>query len=169
MIVDRMASIHILLDTLEKTKELGRALGSAAMPGEVISLDGDLGVGKTTLTQAIATGLEVSPEYYVNSPSFNIFHEYPGRIPLYHMDFYRLGTAEDVSVMGLDEYFYKDGLTVIEWAEKAYDILPEERLAIYLKLTGQQFRQARCTTQLLSWQTRLAEIANRVFKISSST
>jgi tRNA threonylcarbamoyladenosine biosynthesis protein TsaE len=86
----------ILLPTLADTLALGRLLGQSARPGDVICLDGDLGAGKTTLTQAIALGLEVPVNDYVTSPSFAILHEYQGRIPLYHMDFYRLTGAADV-------------------------------------------------------------------------
>lgn len=160
-----METIHLHLDSLEKTELFGKALGSMANPGEVICLDGELGTGKTTLTQSIAKGLEVPQQYYVNSPSFNIFHEYPGKIPLYHMDFYRLASDDDVLEMGLDEYFYMDGLTVIEWAEKAVDILPENRLAIYLTSTGEQSRQALCKVFHSTWLPRLHKIAKKISNI----
>ena len=156
-----METITLHLNSLEKTAQLGKALGSAARPGDVICLDGDLGAGKTTLTQWIARGLEVPQKYYVNSPSFNLFHEYPGRIPLYHMDFYRLGSDDEILEIGLDEYFYMEGLTVIEWAEKAVDILPKERIRICLTSTGHQSRQACCTFYQRSWQSRLTKIANQ--------
>lgn len=162
-----METIHLHLDSLEKTELLGISLGSMANPGEVICLDGELGAGKTTLTQSIAKGLDVPQEYYVNSPSFNIFHEYPGRIPLYHMDFYRLGSDDDVVEMGLDEYFYMDGLTVIEWAEKAVDILPEMRLSIYLTSTGHQSRRAFCKFFHSTWSARLHKIVENISNIDS--
>lgn len=157
-----METIHLHLDSLEKTELFGLALGSMAKPGEVICLDGELGTGKTTLTQSIAKGLDIPQEYYVNSPSFNIFHEYPGRIPLYHMDFYRLGSDDDVLEMGLDEYFYMDGLTVIEWAEKAVNILPEKRLAIHLTTTGHQSRRVLCKIFHSIWSTRLPKIVENI-------
>ncbi len=132
---------HLSLESLEKTEILGKLLGEIAERGDILSLNGDLGAGKTTLTQAIAHGLGVADEYYVTSPSFNIFHEYPGRFPLYHMDFYRLNDGNDVLEMGLDEYFYKSGLVVIEWAEKAADILPDSCLFLSLVVKNQDCRE----------------------------
>lgn len=123
-------TIRIQLHTLSDTEKLGRLLGRLAMPGDVICLNGDLGAGKTALTQAIARGLEVPDSCYVTSPSFALLHEYPGRIPLYHMDFYRLQDVSEVEDLGFDEYFYLGGLTVIEWSGRAIEILPEERLIV---------------------------------------
>lgn len=140
----------------------GISLGNLSVAGDVICLDGDLGSGKTTLTQAMARGLDVPAENYVTSPSFNIFHEYHGRIPLYHMDFYRLTSSDDVIEMGLDEYFYLSGLTVIEWAAKAYDILPDKRLSIRLETLDRMARQAICSYSESSWQSRLHSIEKRM-------
>ncbi len=123
-------TIRIILRNLLDTEKLGRLLGEAAAPGETICLDGDLGAGKTTLTQAIARGLAVPENCYVRSPSFAILHEYDGRLPMYHMDFYRLQDENDIVDLGLEEYFYFAGLTVIEWSMRAASILPAERLAL---------------------------------------
>jgi tRNA threonylcarbamoyladenosine biosynthesis protein TsaE len=128
----RMNFLKIQLRNLTDTEKLGRLLGKMAKPGEIICLDGDLGAGKTTLTQAIARGLEVPADCYVTSPSFAILHEYEGRIPLYHMDFYRLQNVEEIIDLGFEEYFYLSGLTVIEWSVKAREILPDERLSLEL-------------------------------------
>ncbi len=125
-----MDTIRIQLYTLSDTEKLGRLLGRRAVPGDVICLDGDLGAGKTALAQAIARGLEVPDSCYVTSPSFALLHEYPGRLPMYHMDFYRLQDVGEVEDLGLDEYFYLHGLTVIEWSGRAIEILPGERLAL---------------------------------------
>jgi tRNA threonylcarbamoyladenosine biosynthesis protein TsaE len=127
-------TFRILLNTLADTENLGRLLGSMAAPGDVICLDGDLGAGKTALTQAIARGLKVPDNCYVTSPSFAIMHEYEGRLPMYHMDFYRLHDAGEVENLGFEEYFYLDGLTVIEWSERAIEILPDERIRITIVL-----------------------------------
>lgn len=159
-----MEYLSINLNSLEITNVFGVSLGKIVEAGDVICLDGDLGSGKTTLTQAIAKGLEISPEYYVTSPSFNIFHEYPGRIPLYHMDFYRLHSSEDVVDIGLDEYFYLDGLSVIEWSEKALDILPENRLSIRLKTVSSNARQFICSFMEQSWQHRIEDIFRKISK-----
>jgi len=157
-----MANFRIYLESLEITNLFGISLGNCVEPGDVICLDGDLGSGKTTLTQAIARGVEVPQEYYVTSPSFNIFHEYPGRIPLYHMDLYRLHSSDDVVEIGLDEYFYLDGLAVIEWSEKALDILPENRLSIKIQIVTDNARRLDCFYEHHSWRHRLEIIAQKL-------
>ncbi len=126
----KVYTTRIQLKNLSDTEKLGRLLGAAAGPGESICLDGDLGAGKTTLSQAIARGLGVPENCYVTSPSFAILHEYEGRMPMYHMDFYRLQGVDEVLDLGFDEYFYLSGLTVIEWSKRAIEILPEERLTL---------------------------------------
>lgn len=131
----------ILLHDVNETENLGRLLGGAAEAGDVLCLDGDLGAGKTTLTQAIARGLEVPAACYVTSPSFAVFQEYPGRLPLYHMDFYRLRGEDDVLDLGLEEYFYASGLTVIEWSQRAPGILPDERLTVQIDGCGEVERR----------------------------
>jgi len=133
----------IRLDNLHDTARLGVAIGKAAQPGDCICLHGDFGAGKTTLTQSIAIGLDVPPQSYVTSPSFTIMHEYRGKIPLYHMDFYRLNDSNDVIDLGFEEYFYLNGLTVIEWPERATDILPHSRVIIEIKIQSNDARIAR--------------------------
>ncbi len=140
-----MYAIQLQLTELADTEKLGRLLGQSAGAGDVICLDGDLGAGKTTLTQAIARGLGVPEKCYVTSPSFAILHEYEGRLPMYHLDFYRLHDATDVLDMGFDEYFYLDGLTVIEWSKRAETILPRERLSLELQLHGDMQRTVTIT------------------------
>jgi tRNA threonylcarbamoyladenosine biosynthesis protein TsaE len=129
-----VSETYITIDHIAATEAFGRLLGECAEAGDVLCLEGELGAGKTTLTQAIARGLAVPVECYVTSPSFAIVHEYPGRIPLYHMDFYRLGSGDEVLDLGVEEYFYGGGLTVIEWAMRAVDILPDDRIC--LRITG---------------------------------
>ncbi len=149
------ASIQtIVLKTLADTQAFGRFLGQSAQPGDVICLDGDLGAGKTTLTQAIAEGLEVPPQEYVTSPSFAIFHEYQGRLPLYHMDFYRLTDAAEVAGLGLDEYFSLSGLTVLEWCERAEELVPPTRLRLTLTIGADESRVVMCDLGAGTWNVR---------------
>jgi tRNA threonylcarbamoyladenosine biosynthesis protein TsaE len=150
-----MTTNSIVLDTLDKTDKLGKLLGQLAIEGDVYCLDGDLGAGKTTLTQSIAKGLGVPSSYYVTSPSYNILHEYPGRIPLYHMDFYRLNIDQDIIDTGLDEFFYLSGLTVIEWSCKAQDILPENRLSLQLVMETSETRTAILEYSTSYWHERV--------------
>lgn len=135
-----MNSLEIHITKLEETARLGTLIGNIAIPGDIICLDGSLGAGKTALSQQIAKGLEVPPECYVTSPSFAILHEYQGRLPMFHMDFYRLESSDDVIDLGFEEYMYRDGVTVIEWAERAEDILPPERLVVFIVLNKDQSR-----------------------------
>lgn len=117
---------------------LARAIAGLAEPGAVIALDGDLGAGKTRFSQAMAAGLGVKG--VVNSPTFTIIKEYEGeRLPFYHMDVYRITEAE-AEELGLDEYFYGDGVTVVEWAERIADLLPPERLEIRIRHAGERER-----------------------------
>lgn len=108
----------------EETFALGRKIGEAAVPGQVYALDGDLGVGKTVFTQGVAKGLGI--EGAVSSPTFTILQIYEeGRLPFYHFDVYRIGCVEEMDEIGYDEYFYGDGICLIEWAELIEDILPD--------------------------------------------
>lgn len=146
---------RIYLASLFETVYLGKRLGELALPGDIICLDGDLGAGKTTLTQAIARGLEVPESCYVTSPSFAILHEYVGRIPLYHMDFYRLQDSAEIAELGFEEYFYLSGLTVIEWSQRGEDQLPENRLHLWLENTGDCRRSVLCRYSG-HWESRIA-------------
>ncbi|MEE4243546.1 MAG: tRNA (adenosine(37)-N6)-threonylcarbamoyltransferase complex ATPase subunit type 1 TsaE [Desulfopila sp.] len=158
-----MKTIIIHLETIRKTETFGIFLGSIARKGDIICLDGDLGAGKTTLTQAIAQGLEVKPEYYVSSPSFALLHEYTGREKLYHMDFYRLHNSDDVINAGLEEYFYLPGVSVIEWSCRAVDILPDMRLSITLEQSKSQTgRVAVCRYIEKYWHERIEKLSAKV-------
>ena len=107
----------------EDTLELGRQLGKAAQPGDVYTLVGDLGVGKTVLTQGIAEGLDIDEA--ICSPTFTIVQVYEeGRMPFYHFDVYRIGDVEEMDEIGYEDYFYGDGVTFIEWANLIEEILP---------------------------------------------
>jgi ATPase, YjeE family len=109
---------------------LGSYLGKLAQRGDVFLLVGELGTGKTCLVQGIAHGLDIKE--YPFSPSFVILREYHGRLPLYHVDFYRLDHIEEIANLGLEEYLYGNGICVIEWAEKGLQMLPPENLLIAL-------------------------------------
>ena len=117
----------------EQTQLLGSYLGELAQKADVFLLVGELGTGKTCLVQGIARGLDVIE--YAFSPSFVILREYHGRLPLYHIDFYRLDHIEEIADLGLEDYFYGDGLCVVEWAEKGLQVLPQDNLLITLHYT----------------------------------
>ena len=125
----------IITNTPEETKDLGERLGRLLKDGDIVCLYGELGAGKTTFVQGIAKGLDIK-EGFVASPTFVIVNEYKGRLPLYHIDLYRLNSLSEIEDIGILEYLKGKGVTVIEWAEKAEEILPEERLTIYLENPG---------------------------------
>ncbi|WP_290776456.1 tRNA (adenosine(37)-N6)-threonylcarbamoyltransferase complex ATPase subunit type 1 TsaE [Exiguobacterium sp. UBA5002] len=133
--------IELKINSLEETTALALELGRRAEAGMVITLDGDLGAGKTTFTQSFAKGLGVTR--HVNSPTFTIMKVYTGRLPLYHMDVYRLeGSGDDI---GLEEYLNGEGVAVVEWSELIADSLPPERLAITITRTGDDSRRFELT------------------------
>ena len=108
----------------EETFQLGEELGRKAVPGQVFTLTGDLGVGKTVLTQGLAKGLGI--EEPVNSPTFTIVQVYEeGRLPFYHFDVYRIGDVEEMEEIGYEDYIYGEGVCLIEWADLIREILPE--------------------------------------------
>jgi tRNA threonylcarbamoyladenosine biosynthesis protein TsaE len=152
--------ISISLPDLRTTSALGRYLGETARPGEVITLGGSLGAGKTTLTQAIGQGLLVPESCYITSPTFSLLHEYPGRLPLYHLDLYRLSDETEIEDLGLLEYLHGTGLTVIEWPDRLGSLMPEERLHIELKLLNETARLAELTGHGAAWREKLEAMRN---------
>lgn len=152
----------IELPSLQQTKDLGDVLGKSVEPGDVITLAGSLGAGKTTLVQAIGHGLDIDSRIYITSPSFSLIHEYKGRIPLYHMDLYRLRGEDEIEGLGLSEYFYGNGLTVIEWPERLGSLMPKERLQIDLIISGETSRTANLTAHGEYWQKKVADILSMV-------
>ena len=119
-------STAILTNGPGQTQEVGRVIGEQSQPGDIFLLTGPLGAGKTCLTQGIASGLGVSG--YVRSPTFVLATRYQGRLPLHHMDLYRISGAEEAWDLGLDEQLFGGGICIVEWAERAAEIFPPESL-----------------------------------------
>jgi tRNA threonylcarbamoyladenosine biosynthesis protein TsaE len=117
--------------SLEETQAFGEALGRLLQPGDVVALQGELGSGKTTLIQGLARGMGLAPEA-VKSPTFVLMREYPGPTPLIHIDGYRLDSAPQAAWLDLELLFSPHKVTVIEWAERFGDVLPEERIMLEL-------------------------------------
>lgn len=128
----------MIIHNLEETQHLAKTIGEEAYPSDNLVLTGDLGAGKTTLTKGIALGLGI--QQMIKSPTYTIIREYDsGRIPLYHMDVYRIeGAADD---LGLDEYFEGEGLSVIEWGNLLADNLPEDYLELIIEKDVQDLEQ----------------------------
>lgn len=123
--------MEIILNGLEETKEFGIKLGKILKGGDIVCLNGDLGAGKTTLTKSIGLGLGVTE--YITSPTFTLINEYSGKYPVYHFDTYRLENIEELHDLGFDEYFYSNGVSIIEWADKIERFLPEDRIVLDIK------------------------------------
>ncbi len=133
--------LELVTGSPEETQEFGRRLGELAEPGDVFLMTGDLGSGKTCLTQGIARGLGVRENAL--SPTFVIMREMHGRLALYHIDLYRLDRLEETEDLGLDDYFYGEGVSVVEWAEKALALMPPDRMMVridYLSNTERRMR-----------------------------
>ena len=127
-----MICVIIETENPEETFALGQKIGRAATPGQIYTLTGDLGVGKTVFTQGVASGLGITEP--VNSPTFTIVQVYEeGRLPFYHFDVYRIGDIEEMEEIGYDDYFFGEGICLIEWAELIKEILPENRISITIE------------------------------------
>ncbi len=114
------------------TFDLGKKLGENAKPGQIVCIDGDLGVGKTVFTKGFAEGLGVKDD--VVSPTFTIIQEYTdGRLPMYHFDVYRIGHPDEMYDIGYEEYFYGDGVCLIEWSKRIEELLPEVSIHINIE------------------------------------
>jgi len=136
-----MNRLELISHSPEQTQKFGVLIGQLALAGDIFLLVGALGAGKTCLTQGIAWGLDIKE--YALSPSFVIVRELYGRLPLYHIDLYRLDHIEEIAELGLDDYLYGNGICVVEWAEKGLNILPTEHLLIqinYLSDTERSFQ-----------------------------
>lgn len=126
-------TLKIITHSAEETKSLGERLGELLPPGALICLIGELGTGKTCFIQGLARGMGVKDYQYVASPTFVLMMEHEGRIPLYHFDLYRLEAPEELVEMGCLDFIYGQGVTTVEWAEKAEEIFTGERIEIYLE------------------------------------
>jgi len=112
--------MEIVCKSREETLCLGEKIGKELKPGDIVLLFGDLGAGKTTLTQGICEGLGLKKGEYIRSPTFTIVNEYQGRCPIYHMDLFRIETLAEAQNLGLEEYFFGEGVVAVEWAEKLF-------------------------------------------------
>lgn len=130
--------------TPDETVALGEAIGRAADAGDLLCLWGELGAGKTQLAKGIARGLDIAAT--VNSPTFILMNEYPGRLPLFHVDLYRLADAADALAGGVVDERQADGVTVVEWPERMGEVLPARRLDVRIAGTGDEERVIELAT-----------------------
>lgn len=127
------------------TEALGRRLADLLFPGAVVALVGPLGAGKTHLVRAVAEGLGIADRRVVSSPTFVLIQEYQARLPVYHFDAYRLRNETEFADLGAHEYFERDGVCLVEWADRVPGCLPEEYLQVELTVTGETTRRAVVT------------------------
>jgi tRNA threonylcarbamoyladenosine biosynthesis protein TsaE len=147
----------------EQTWRIGEALGRLLGAGDTVCLYGDLGSGKTNLAYGIALGLEVR-EQYITSPTFTLVNEYEGRVPLYHLDLYRIKDPDELENIGFDEYVDTDGVAVIEWAERAEGALPAERLSVYLSTVDEASREVGFLAEGERYERLLEELKKELNK-----
>ncbi len=160
MVDETLQTTTLEIASLADTQRLGLQIGQLLIPGDKLLLTGDLGAGKTTLTQSIAKGLDVPKEYYVTSPSFALMQEYPGRCPLYHFDCYRLSGEDDIEGAGLSEYLTTArGVCVIEWAARLGSLTPDNALTIKIILLEGEKRRFVFETCDAVWTRRMETIA----------
>jgi tRNA threonylcarbamoyladenosine biosynthesis protein TsaE len=131
--VDKDNPLTLISDDPSETFQIGRLIGETLKEGAIVALIGELGAGKTGLTQGIARGLGVEEGYQITSPTFTLINEYPGRLHLVHLDVYRLSGSPDLSDLGYEEFFFSKSVTVIEWAERIQEVLPDK--TIFIKMT----------------------------------
>ena len=154
-------NLIIITKSPAETKNLGKGVSKLVKPGDLLAFYGELGAGKTCFIQGISLGLEVKD--YVTSPSFTIINEYQGKVPIYHFDLFRLDNAEEILELGYEEYFYGEGLTVIEWAEKIEQLLPKEHLKIEIKFKDRYER----TISFISQGDRFDKFLKELSKIEN--
>lgn len=131
--------MKIITNNENETYNIGIKIGKQLKAGDILSLNGDLGAGKTYLTKGIAKGLGIKD--YITSPTFTILNEYKGRIPLYHFDVYRINDVEEMYEIGFEEYLYGNGVCIIEWGSMVEEILPEDTINIKIKNLGEFSRE----------------------------
>lgn len=150
-----MTSSELRSRSPEETRRIGQALGEHAQPGDLILLIGDLGTGKTTLTQGIAQGLGVTQP--VRSPTFVLVAQYRGRLPMFHADLYRVNHPLEALELGLDEDERGAGVCVVEWAERAPQAFPDEHLEVRLTAEGEDVRVITCLAHGARYQALLQD------------
>ena len=154
----KISRLDLVSHSPEQTQKIGVCIGKLALPGDVFLLVGTLGAGKTCLTQGVAWGLGIKE--YALSPSFMLVRELYGRLPLYHIDLFRLDNLDEIEDLGLDEYLYGKGACVVEWAEKALSLLPDEHLLVQIDFISDTGRSLRFKPRGKRYQELLAQLKN---------
>jgi tRNA threonylcarbamoyladenosine biosynthesis protein TsaE len=151
-----------------ETIRIGKSIGSRLLPGDVVALVGELGAGKTQFIKGMAMGVGVGKPTYISSPSFTLINEYPGKIPFYHIDLFRLEWEKEAEELGLEDYFQGEGITAIEWADKIPSFLPKEMLLIHIAYTGKKTRSIEMVGKGKRFLNLVNQIQSSEFGVRSS-
>lgn len=143
MVAERLSRSEYQITTLsvDETRKLGKTIGAMLTAGTILALTGDLGSGKTCFVQGLARGLEVPDNYYITSPSYTLINEYPGRVPLFHVDLYRIANPVDIEDIGLYEILDDDGVVAIEWADRMGKDLPPNHVSLQFEIIDDKTRK----------------------------
>ena len=162
-----MDVLHLTTRSSDETEAYGRAIGSLLKPACFLALQGELGGGKTCFTRGVVAAVAPESAHLVASPTYAIMNCYGGKVPVYHFDFYRLAGDDDVIELGFEEYFYGDGVSVVEWSERLTKVLPDDHLTICFEYTGDDQRLITISgsgTESTAIMIRLAEKLENVKK-----
>jgi tRNA threonylcarbamoyladenosine biosynthesis protein TsaE len=149
--------MELISGSTQKTLVIGKLISRKLKKGDIVCLFGDLGSGKTVLTKGISLGLGVDKDK-VTSPTFVILRQHEGKFPIYHFDLYRLNSPEDILGLGYEEYFFDEGISVIEWADKLGKLLPKEFLRIRLMVIGENKRLIKISAEGIRYKKLLEDI-----------
>jgi len=153
-----VSGFSVLTNSAAETEELGRRLGSLLQAGDFLALRGELGGGKTCFTRGVVASVAPESTHLVASPTFAIMNEYPGTTPVYHFDFYRFNSADEVIELGFEEYFHGCGICVAEWSERIHDLLPADHISICFEHRDGDQRYITINTHAPETFKRLGEI-----------
>jgi tRNA threonylcarbamoyladenosine biosynthesis protein TsaE len=160
-------TLYITSGSLKETQALGEKIGRNIDSNTVITLSGELGSGKTSFVQGLARGLDVSENYYITSPTYSIIHEYTGRIPLFHIDLYRIREKDEIFETGLYEMLDRDGIFAIEWPELITDDLPSDYIAICFEFADDDSRKIVITAHGEKAEEAIKELRKAEYRISN--
>ena len=151
-----------------ETIRVGKGIGSRLRSGDVVALVGELGAGKTQLIKGLAAGVGMRNSTYISSPSFTLINEYPGKIPFYHIDLFRLEREKEAEELGLEDYFQGGGITAIEWADKIPSLLPKEMLFIHIAYAGKNTRSIEIIGKGKRFEDLIDQMRSFEFGVRSS-
>jgi tRNA threonylcarbamoyladenosine biosynthesis protein TsaE len=141
--IDTGNLFQITTHSPKETRAFGQKTGSCIEVGTVVALSGDLGSGKTVFVQGLASGLEISKDFYITSPTYTLINEYPGRLPLFHVDLYRIGNLDDLRETGFYEMLHTEGVVAIEWADKLHQNILSDHVSIHFEILDYESRKIR--------------------------